>query len=206
MAQSTYKFKRQLSTVLALVPAGDPTTGWNASGDNGLYKQWVFSIADLVEGPFQALFKAYKITAVKVDLMFNNTNTGDMSGRQIQVYATPWKTGRARGTIPPMAPPLTEQILLDTQAKTKRIAINGGKKLSYYMRVNQLAEVYNNPLTGGTDYGVTRPKFISTGEPSTKHYGLEMYINKVDGTAFPDAEPQRVRCTATYYMTFRGVE
>lgn len=175
-----------------------------------MYKQWVFALTDIAEvAEFLNLFKMYKITAVKLDYQFNNTNTGDMSGRQIQVYCNAWKSGRARETGVPGAPgPLTEAHMLNTQAKTKRIALNGGKKLSYYMKVNQLAELYTSPAPSplGTDFGVTRPKFVSTGEPSTKHYGYEFYINRVDGLPFPTDEVQKVRVTATYYLTFKGVE
>lgn len=204
LAQSVYKFRRKISTVLNIGPGGDVPNGWEPSGDNGIYKQWVFSLDEVYSpgGGSLQLFKAYKITGVKIDLMFNNTNTGDMSGTQMQVYALPWKTGRSR-TI---ATPLTESTVLGTQAHTRRIALNGGKKLGYYMRVNQLSERYDHPLVGGTDYAVVSPKFISTTETGTKHYGLEMYINRVDGLPFAPDPAQSVRITATYYTTFRGVE
>lgn len=215
MRQSTYLFKRQTTEVIALSPEGAPESGWIPSGDNGVFKQWQFALSDLVgEGStdFTALFKRYKINAVKVDIAFNNTGsvlagTSGASalgaGGQLQVYTTPNRNGRVRTFL---SNPLTEAELLNTQAKRKRLALNGGKPLSFYMKVNQLGMVYVSQTD--TDYAVQRPQYISTGETQAAHYGYEMYINRVDGQALAVnmSGQQSMRVTTTYFMSFKGVE
>ncbi len=222
LRQSTYLFKRQTTEVIPLLATGSTEHGWlPASGDGsdpGIFKQWAFSLQQLADASsagstdFTNLFKRYKIAAVKLEISFSNTgaavssvagsSTMTVPNCQLQVYTTPNRSGRARTA----ANPLTEQELLHTQAKRKRLALNGGKPLKFYMRVNQLGMVYVS--TTDTDYAVQRPQYISTGEPGCVHYGLEMYINRVDGQALSShlTTNQYMRCTTTYYLAFKGVE
>lgn len=215
MRQSTYLFKRQVTEVVRLSTSTLGTTGWVDAGDGGVYKQWTFNLDQLAatatsKTDFTALFKRYKIAAVKLDMSFNNTASplvpagqGNSPGAQLQVYTTPNRTGRARD---PAVNPLTEAELLNTQAKRKRLALNGGRSLKTYMRTTQLNMVYVSATD--TDYGVQRPQYLSTGETGAEHYGLEMYINRVDGQALSSniANEQSVRITTTYYLAFKGVE
>ena len=99
-----------------------------------------------------------------------------------------------------------EAIILNTQASKKRLALNGGKPLKYYMKLNQLGEIYNT--TVNTDYVVSRARYVSTEEVNTKHYGMEMYLNRVDGTTLSSsiANEQVMRETITYYIACKGVE
>lgn len=213
LAQSTYLFKRQTTEVIDLLPTGSPGNGWlPASGDasdNGIFKQWNFSLAQLPNiTEFTSLFKRYKITAVKLDLSF--TNTGSVitsvgtapSNGQLQVYTTPNRNGRSRNA----ANPLTEAVLLQTQAKKKRLALNGGRPLKYFMKLKQLGMIYTSPTD--TDYGTQWPQYVSTSETNAAHYGLEMYINRVDGKPLSTeiTGNQSVRITTTYYLSFKGVE
>lgn len=222
LRQSTYLFKRQTTEVIPLVATGSTEHGWlPASGDGsdpGIFKQWQFSLSQLAsastEGStdFTNLFKRYKIAAVKVELSFSNTASAVTSTAsaaaavppncQLQVFTTPNRSGRARTA----SNPLTEKELMNTQAKRKRLALNGGRPLKFYMRVNQLGMVYVS--TTDTDYAVQRPQYISTGETGCVHYGLEMYINRVDGQALSSQQTtnQYMRCTTTYYLAFKGVE
>lgn len=222
LRQSTYLFKRQTTEVIPLIATGSTEHGWlPASGDGsdpGIFKQWQFSLSQLANADttgatdFTALFKRYKIAAVKVELSFSNTasTVASVSGSgtmqtpncQLQVFTTPNRSGRARDA----SNPLTEKELMHTQAKRKRLALNGGRPLKFYMRVNQLGMVYVS--TTDTDYAVQRPQYISTGETGCVHYGLEMYINRVDGQALSTNQTtnQFMRCTTTYYLAFKGVE
>ena len=212
LTQSTYFFTRKVSNVINL---SDTTlsNGWNASSDNGIYKDWNFQLAELTDyTDFTALFKQYKICAVQVELTFNNTgsvvsaNDGStasvMPGCQLQLYTIPNRVGKSRGALSP----LTEAIILNTQASKKRLALNGGKPLKYYMKLNQLGEIYNT--TVNTDYVVSRARYVSTEEVNTKHYGMEMYLNRVDGTTLSSsiANEQVMRETITYYIACKGVE
>ncbi len=214
MSQSTYMFKRSITEVVALTPTGDSAKGWlPASGDasdNGLYKQWNFSLNQLLgEGKtdFTNLFKRYKINGVKLELSFSNTGSDVVTGTnpingQLQVYTTPNRSGRARDATNP----LTEEVLMNTQAKKKRLALNGGHPLKYFMKVKQLGMIYVSPTD--TDYTTQRPQYVSTTEPGAVHYGSEMYINRVDGKPLTTGNTgsQFVRITTTFYFSFKGVE
>lgn len=210
--QGVYLFKRRTTQVVQLSDTTLPT-GWLASSDNGVYKPWAFNLAqvnDLTD--FTKLFKQYKICGVKLELSFNNTQssvTGGpagtpnvSTGSQLQVYTIPNRSGASRNNV---TDPLTEKICLDTQACKKRLALNGGRPIKIYMRTNQLAQMYASALN--TDYAVTKPRYISSGETTTEHYGVEMYINRVDGETLSSniANEQRVRITATYYIACKGV-
>ncbi len=215
MRQSTYLFKRSITTVVPLA-IGALTDGWTDAGDNGIYKQFVFNLDQLTgasQTDFTNLFKRYKIAGVKVELAFNSTGsvissgpTGTSStvpGGQLQVYTTPNRSGRKRTVLTP----LTEAVLMNTQAKKKRLALNGGRPLKYYMKPTQLNQIYASATN--TDYGVQRAQYISTGEPTAEHYGLEMYINRVDGEALSSGltgTGQTMRQTTTFYLAFKGVE
>jgi len=204
--QAVYLFKRRKQEIVTL--DGSLESGGfigNADG-TAVYRQWKFSLADLVSSTdFVALFRRYKINGVKVELAFSNTGS-DAQGynfnanRQLQIMTSKNTSGKTEV--------ITEAKMLDTQAMKKRLALNGGKPISFYMKVNQLSELYAS-LTN-TDYGVTKPKYVSTAENTVQHYGLNMFINRLDGEAFnyqgSTISPQKIRVTTTYYMSFKGVE
>lgn len=212
--QGVYLFKRRTTQVIPLANSEIPSgSGWFTSSDNGIYKQWAFNLAQVNDvTDFSALFKQYKICGVKLELSFNNTQsslTGGPTGTpnvipggQLQVYTIPNKSGKSRNNV---TDPLTEKICLDTQACKKRLALNGGKPIKIYMRTNQLSQMYASAVN--TDYGVVKPRYISTGETGTEHYGVEMYINRVDGKTLSSnlQNEQSVRITATYYIACKGV-
>lgn len=204
LRQSTYMFKRRITQVVDL--SGSSNSGWVKSSENALFRQWVFKLADLDSASatdFTHLFKRYKINAVKVELSFSNTQSapdGTNPGNyQIQVYTMLNRSGRTEENM-------TEQMFLNTQASSKRLALNGGKPLKYYMKVNQLAETYASATN--TDYCVQKPRYVSTGETGCEHYGLNMYVNRVDGEPLTTGilSAQHMRMTMTYYMSFKGVE
>lgn len=210
--QSTYFFKRKISEVVALADS-TVENGWLASSDNGVYKSWTFNLNQLSDiTDFTNLFKQYKICGIAVDMCFNNTQsviTGNVAGTtnvapgsQLQVYTVPNRVGKARGVLSP----LTEQIVLNTQSHKKRLALNGGRPIKFYFKVNQLGLVYHS--TTNSDYTVSPAKFLSTQETGTEHYGFEMYINRVDGQTLSSniTNEQSCRITTTYYLACRGVE
>lgn len=171
-----------------------------------MFKQWVFKLSDLSDLTDFALFRRYKINAVNVQLAFSNTSA-DANGYnfnnnyQLQIYTAGNRSGRTDEEI-------DEPMMLNIQASKKRLCLNGGKPLNFYMRTNQLSETYASATN--TDYVVARPRYVSTGETGCEHYGLNMFINRVDGQAFGTGgsagNTQRMRCTLTYYLSFKGVE
>ncbi len=207
LRQSTYLFKRRITTVVELSNAD--SGGWISSADNkSMYKQWNFKLSDLAGADntdFTNLFRRYKINGVKVEMAFSNTQSAPLGGGsgsnfQMQLYTRQNRSGRVEEAI-------TEQDMLNTQASRKRLALNGGRPIKYYMKVNQLAETFAS--AANTDYTIQRPRYVSTGETGCEHYGLDMFINRVDGEALGtnlSSSPQVMRCTLTYYMSFKGVE
>ncbi len=208
LRQSTYLFKRRITTVVELSNAD--SGGWISSADNkSMFKQWNFKLSDLTAAAdstdFTNLFRRYKINGVRVELAFSNTGTNPLGGGsgtncQMQLYTRQNRSGRTEEAI-------TEQDMLNTQASRKRLALNGGRPLKYFMKVNQLAETYASATN--TDYCVQKPRYVSTGETGCEHYGLDMFINRVDGQPLGTnlaSAAQVMRCTLTYYMSFKGVE
>jgi hypothetical protein len=210
LRQSTYLFKRRITTVVNLSNAD--SGGWISSPDNkAMYKQWNFKLQDLAgvdSTDFTNLFRRYRINAAKVEMAFSNTGSvpdagGNAGNFQLQLYTRANRSGRSEENI-------TEQSMLNTQASKKRLCLNNGRPIKYYMKLNQLAETFAN--TGGvpnSDYTVQRPRYVSTGEVGCEHYGLDMFINRVDGQALGTnlaTDAQKMRCTITYYMSFKGVE
>ncbi len=199
-------FKRRVTSVVNL---NDTTNaGWTAfPGGDGFFKQWVFKLSDLSDTTdFSNIFRRYKINAVNVNLAFSNTGS-DANGYnfnnnyQLQIYTAANRSGRDDEII-------TEADMMNIQASKKRLCLNGGRPLNFYMRTNQLTETYSTPTQ--SDYSVTKPRYISTGEASASHYGLNMVINRVDGQVMgyggAAVHTQRMRCTLTYYLSFKGVE
>jgi len=210
LRQSTYLFKRRLTTVVELSNAD--SGGWISAPDNkSMYKQWNFKLSDLAgvdNTDFTNLFRRYRINAAKVEMSFSNTGSvpapgGSGGNFQMQLYTRANRSGRSEEII-------TEQSMLNTQASKKRLCLNNGRPIKYYMKLNQLSETFAN--VGGlpnTDYTVQKPRYVSTGETGCEHYGLDMFINRVDNETLGSnlaSAPQVMRCTITYYMSFKGVE
>ncbi len=210
LRQSTYLFKRRITTVVEL--SNSDSGGWISAPDNkSMYKQWNFKLQDLAgvdSTDFTNLFRRYKINSAKVELAFSNTSSAPLGGGsgtncQLQIYTRANRSGRSEELI-------TEQNMLNTQASKKRLCLNNGRPIKYYMKLNQLNQTFAN--TGGvpnTDYTTQRPQYVSTQEVGCEHYGLDMFINRVDGEALGSnlaSAPQVMRCTITYYMSFKGVE
>lgn len=211
ITQSRYMFRRTTSEVIEL--DSSPGGGFAVS-DNGVYKHLTFSLGDagLNASNLQGTFRRYRINAVSMKMFFSNTqsapvmenNVGagtyalEYPNSQLLVYTVPNRTGNA--TAP------TEISILNTQAKKVRTALNGGRPLKLYMKLNQLSEVYASATN--TDYTTVRPQFISTGEPNAPHYGFTIFMKRADGVNFTSGfkNRQMVNIQYTYYLEFAGAE
>lgn len=207
LRQSRYMFKRTTSNLVALGP--DLGSGFGNS-DGGVYRNWVFALNDtgLNAGNLIGAFKRYRINAVQLKLFFSNTasssnmqhdsNTQKYSNSQLLVYTTPNRSGVD------VAP--TEESILNTQAKKVRAALNGGRPLTIFMKLNQLSETYASSTN--SDYVTVKPNFIGTSETSCPHYGLTMFIKRADGenltTGFQNSQKVNIQCT--YYLEFTGAD
>lgn len=204
LRQSRYLFKR--TTIDRVTLGGSPGAGFAVS-DNGIYKHWQFTIGDtgVNAGNLLASFQRYRINAVQVKMMFSNTVSGThlrsdaaFDNSQILVYTTPNRVGTSA------AP--TEIEILNKQAKKVRLGLNGGKPLNFFMKLNQLSEVYASSTN--TDYTTTRPQFIGTAETTAPHYGLTMFLKRAssDGLGAGLGDNQEVSIQTTYYLEFAGAK
>lgn len=215
LSQSRYMFKRTTSEVVEL--DASPGAGFSVS-DKGVYKHWVFSLNDagLNVTNMTGMFRRYRINAVSLKMYFSQTQVAPVNtvtsipngssasniltnpNSQVLVYTTANRTGES--TAP------TEESILNRQAKQVRTAINGGRPITVYMKLNQLSEVYNSSVN--TDYTTVRPQFIGTGETGAPHYGMTMFIKRADGDDFTSGmnNRQKVNIQATYYLEFAGAQ
>jgi len=163
--------------------AGAVPANWHLEG-NGFYRNWAFSLSQLMnDQDFRNLFGQYRLTSASVSMFFSDT-TSDDKNRQMIIYTKPNQPGQ--DTI------LTETQFLESQTTTKRMGLNTtGRPVKYWMPLKQLVQLWSSVTV--TDYGLVTPKFISTAEPDTPHFGLDMRIQRVNDANFGTA--------ITNYMT-----
>ncbi len=207
LRQSRYMFKRTTSNLVSL---GDSPGAGFATSDGGVYRNWVFALNDtgLNADNLIGAFRRYRINAVSMKMFFSNTqssasmmhdqNTMEFMNSQLLVYTAPNKSGVDETP--------TETTILNKQAKNVRTAMNGGKPLTIYMKMNQLSETYASSTN--SDYTTVKPNFIGTSEPSCPHYGLQMFIKRADGAGLTSGffAEQKVNIQVTYYLEFAGAQ
>ena len=210
MRPAIYYFKRKYSEVVQL-NTSSPPLGWSASG-NALTRSLIFKLSDLLDfADFTNMFSQYKLTGVKMEMIFSNTEssqTGNndstsavpavQSNSQLLLWMCPNRDG-AGSTISPNQ-------MLKTSSAWKRPCINGGRPIHTYQKLNMLGLVYGG--VGNDDHAMVRPRFISTSEPHTLFYGSNILIEKSDQSVFASGTTnyQSVRILYTYYIQCRQVE
>ena len=159
----------------------------------------VYQLADLPNyGKYQAMFEAYKINAVKVQFISNQTITqagvGSTSDQMIVYNWTDFINNYSGGAAMPTA---TE--LLEMQRCRKRQMVTG-KPLNLYTKVKQQNVAL---LTSAGSYAYTqqKPKWISTTQPTANHYSVNTVFANMNGLVLPNVPIQMV---VTYYLEFRG--
>lgn len=185
MRPRVYNFTRCFVETVQLVNnAGGPVPdGWQIAADAGMVKAQAFNLAQLPDySEFTSLYAQYRILAVKTTMYFSSTNSDQgneaLANKQILLYMAPNRNGVGHAVKP-----LTESHFLQTQATKKKLCLNtNGRPISVYMKLNQLNEVYAG--TVNSDYTAVKPKFISTTETSTPHYGLDFRFQRVDNGLF----------------------
>ena len=205
MRPAVYPFKRSLSVTIGL-NSSSPPEGWSVSGNN-LYKNWGFSLAQLgSHTEFTQLFKYYKLAGVRVQLYFSNTNSnaresGSSPNQQIIMWMDTNKDGAD------LSASGLEATYLNSQTAKKRLCLKTtGKPIDIYMPLRQQSMIYGG--VGNTDYATVRPKWISTTEPATPHFGYKMMLQRVDGQAFTSgiSNSQYCKIIQTLYFKCRKVE
>lgn len=208
MRPATYAFKRSYSEVVTL-NTSSPPVGWSATG-NALHRQFVFKLSDLVDyQDFTNLFNQYKLTGVKIQLLFSNTASSAVSSLSSSVPATNsnsqiimWIAPNPVGDTTVIGP----LQMLKISAHKKRLCLNGGKPITMYKKLNQLSEIHGGG--SNTDYAMVSPRWVGTYEPHSLHYGQNICLEKADQGVFAAnaTNYQSVRIIYTYYIKTRQVE
>lgn len=197
---AVHKFKRVVQEI-SLLTTGEVPTNWIAD-TNALYRQFVFTLNDLpAPTEFTNLFTAYRIKGVRIQGFFSNTQSITENQNVMMTYSNNWN-GQ---TIV-----LSSDYFNQRQAVKRRLLLNtrGGASIDIYMPMRQLSNVWSGSALSN-DYGTMKPKWISTAEPSTPHYGINMRLERVDGQTYGSgalvSTYPTLRVVHTYYLECRGV-
>lgn len=213
MRPRTYNFTRSFVETIDL-NSTSPPTGWTAV-ENGLTRSQPFKISDLPDyAEFQALFSQYRLLAVKQEFFFADTASvnvqkttvgtvyNNSGNKQIMMYTCPNSVGANN------AASLTEQFFMQSQCVKKRLCLNSsGFPIKVYTKLKQLSSVFSAEL-GNKDYAKSKPRFVSTGEVQTEHYGIDMRLQRVDGEefSFGGSVYPKVKIVTKVYLQTRQVK
>lgn len=198
-------FKRSRTEVVDLTQLTGQ--GWSPTTGGGIARSWAFSLSELNDvTDFTNLFKYYKIKAVRVQAFFsNNITSQDEPNRfpnsQLLIYTDTNQNGVTTG--------ITDELYyLDSQTAKKQIAITTqrGPAIDHLHRVKLANEVYRSSTN--SDYTMMSPKWISTADTGTPHYGMNMLIERVDGQELTAgfSNTQYVKFIYTYYIQCKKVQ
>lgn len=196
----TYRFKRSLQETLILNSASAPTN-WTAL-ENGIVITYSFSLSSInARTDFTNLYKQYRLKGVRMTGYYSNTQSTVYNSNTL-MYMIQSPFGNTTPTD------LTETFFLDHQLHKRKVCLNsrGGKCFDIFTPLFQLQETYAGTLN--TDYALTRPRWISSKEPDTPHYGVSMRLQRVDGnpwTTSSENEYPSIKIIYTLYLECRHV-
>lgn len=205
MAPRVLQFKRRFANDLILNTV-TPPVGWTslaASGDNALALTYVISMSQLPNyANFTNLFDSYRIKGVRCQGYMSFSTTAPENQAQAMLYYCRDHLGQST------ASQLTEEWFLERPRSKKRLLVNSTGKPSFdiYMPLTQLANTYQSVTNN--DYTMKRPRFISTNEVNTPHYGLNLRLQRVDGSPFTAASNNQyptLKLFTTVYFECRGI-
>lgn len=192
---AVHLFKRKMTQVMQLSNVSAPS-GWTAEG-NAYYKNWQFTLNNLPNPTdFTNLFAQYKLVGVQTEMIFANTVAND-DNSQVLIYWDLNRDGQAR--------PGTESQFLQSQtARHMTLKPGVSKPVKMYCKLKQLSNTFK--LTDD-DYALQTPKWLSTAEPNTPHFGTSMRIQRVDDRPFGTelANFQYCKVIHTVYLACRKV-
>lgn len=199
MRPNTYSFSRSFARTLNM---GDIANNEHFKfNDGGANYDVVTALADLNDyTDFTSLFNQYMLTGVIITFYCRATNVTlnqpNITNSQLLMYVMPNNTGRPRDLT------LTEVDCLNTQCVKKKLLMNSnGKGVSVYIPLKQLRMTFSS-LTD-MDYAVSYPRFISTDEVNTPHYGPTIRIQLVSGAT---NSSQIIRYIMKVHLTTKQVE
>lgn len=205
MAPRVLSFKRTFSqnlTLNAVVPPG----GWTSlspTGDQAIAINYVFSLNQIPDYQnFTNLFDSYKIVGTRVQGYLSFTNTTPTSQAQTMLFYCRDHLGQTA------ASDLSEEWFNQRPRSRKRLLVNsvGRPSFDIYMPLTQLANTYQSVTNN--DYTMKRPRFISTNEVNTPHYGFNLRLSRVDGnnwTSNTENQYPTLKLFTTVYFQMRGI-
>ena len=204
-----FSFKRSRTEVITLQDLAN--TGWTSSttsNNQGIGRAWNFNLGDLNDkDDFALLFKYFRIKAVRVQIYFSNTgseaapNSNEFSNCQLLVHTDINQDGSTTGVA-------NIHNYMDSQTAKKHLALsNRGKPIDILMRLKQSNSLYKS--AGSTAYGLQSPQWLNTQQDfATPHYGLKMFIGRIDGAGLTTGytQSQKMRIIYTYYIQCKKVQ
>ena len=219
LRQSIIPFKRTMSQIIDTNQTSNLPHNWAVSsgdvtGYHALLGTQIFQLSQLPEfNNIQNMYKWYKINCVVIKLYpcyTSNVPNGATSISSSQSYqgqnliCTYTKNQSGTG----LSSTIDNDYWLTQQARKTRI-ITGNRPITFKVFPKLLNEVYSS-ITN-TDYTLMRPKFISTNEPSTPFFGLDMAFTLTDyndpfqvDLAANYRTPIKFRMDCTYYLSLKG--
>ncbi len=179
-----FAFKRQMEEY---VDFSDPPSDWVTTLDNQIVRTFTYNLNDLPNhSEFVNLFSQYKLNYAVVE-MFPNVSqmtSGYVAGGQAasNYIVSVWRN--THGV--PLNAAFTRDELLEIQKKST-FMMPTTKPTVFKMPLKQLSATYASTLN--TDYAVVKPRYINTTEDTTQHYGINVAISRVDGSAFNSNAP-----------------
>ena len=204
MAPRVLNFKRCFSQDLALNTQAPPG-GWTALtvADQALAINYVFSMNQIPDYQnFTNLFDSYRIVGTRIQgyLSFNTITPAQQS--QTMLFYCRDHMGQT------LATDLSEDWFNQRPRSRKRVLTNttGKPSIDIYMPLTQLANTYQSVTNN--DYTMKRPRFISTNEVNTPHYGFNLRIARVDGNNWTTGTQNQyptLKLFTTVYFQCRGI-
>lgn len=205
MAPRVLQFKRKFVQDLILNTV-TPPIGWTSlasTGDEAIVLNYVISMAQLPGyANFTGLFDSYRIKGVRVQGYYSCSTTAPENQAQVMLYYCRDHLGQSTPAQ------LSEDWFLERPRSRKRLIVNsiGRPSFDIYMPLTQLANTYQS-ITNN-DYTMKRPRFISTNEVNTPHYGLNLRLQRIDGNPFTTASSNQyptLKMFTTVYFECRGI-
>lgn len=196
-----YPFSRSREQLLALEDPDAGATGWISTFDDAVVKTFTFSLSELPNSSeFINLFKQYKLNAAALKFYpsYSQVVSTDAAVVSNNMLITVW--ANTNGT--PLTAAFTKAELNEIQRKRQwMFPLN--KPTTIMMKLKQLGQIYQSTIN--TDYTVNTPKYLSTTESTTPHYGLNVHICKVDGSTF-SSNSARLKIFEKIYLTCKQVK
>ena len=197
----SYNFKRATDQLLALEDPDSGATGWVPTVDNGVVKTFVFALNELPNPTeFSNLFSEYKLNTcwLKIFPSMSQVVSGDT-----QTFSNIIMTVWPNRTVTAITSAFTIEDLNQIQRK-RSFLMPQQRPTTIKMPLNQLDARYGGGANV-TDYMVARPKYCSTTETSTPHYGFNIHIQRVDRAPFT-YNSTRLLMKENIYLSTRGVK